>query len=245
MDINLSRTGLSDQVREMQNKNPMLSLHEIVFSLLKREIITCHLIPGQDLREADLANRFGVSRTTIRSALATLEQEGLLAQEGRSMRVTELTRAQYTQLHEFRRYMDPIAASLAAARRSREDLEHMDASLQAAALEDPEAFLEADSSFHLSIYEASKNRYLLQAYRQIDPVRRRINYFAVISISQDNLWEFNQTKRERMREEHRRIFEAIKSADEQTAASLARRHVGLLLFDFDSYERRFTSGQRR
>lgn len=244
MDANFSQMDFADQVKRMQNENPLLPLHGIVHNLLKREIITCRLIPGQDLREADLAGKFGVSRTTIRNALSTLEHEGLLVQAGRSMRVASVTRAQYTQLHEFRRYMDPIAASLAAARYSQKDLEQMERFLENSRLEDPEAFLEADSGFHCAIYEAAKNTYLLQAYLQIDPARRRMNYFSVISISKDNLWEFSQSKRERMRADHQKIYEAIKNADEQSAASLARKHVGLLLFDFDSYEKRFSPERR-
>src|SRR4051812_40937762 len=55
---------------------------------LRREIVTCHLIPGEPLRFDVLRDRFGVSFTTLREALTSLAAEGLVdAQEQRGFRV--------------------------------------------------------------------------------------------------------------------------------------------------------------
>lgn len=241
MEVRISAEDHRRAMERLRENNPFLPLHGVIRDVLRADIIECTLVPGQQLREVELAEEFGVSRTTIRNALDALAQEGLLEQQGRSMRVAGLTRAQYTQLHEFRRYIDPIAASLAAARHNQSDLERMTACLEATNTDDAEVFLEADNSFHLTICAAAKNQYLLQAYHQIEPARRRINYFSVMSLLRDGLWEFSQHKRERMREEHHSILEAIRRSDDAAAAAMARKHVGLLLFDFDSYEKRFVT----
>ncbi|RGZ01184.1 GntR family transcriptional regulator [Clostridium sp. AM58-1XD] len=224
--------------KNKQKENPFLPAHTVIHDILWEKIINCDLEPGALLKEVDLSERFGVSRTTIRNALDVLHQENLAERKGRNLRVTVITRAQYTQLHEFRRYVDPIAASFSAARRTKDDLERLHEYLLEGDTEDPQAFMDADHKFHHMIYQASKNQYLLKAYMQIVNDRNRINHFSVSSLSSNSLWEFSASKRKRMREEHQQIFTAIEQADERLAGSLAKRHVGLLIFDFDSYEKK-------
>lgn len=40
-----------------------------VFQLVRQDILTCELKPGEELREADLAQRYGVSKTPVRDAM--------------------------------------------------------------------------------------------------------------------------------------------------------------------------------
>ena len=49
-----------------------------IYESLRRDIISLELHPGQRLRENELAEQFGVSRTPVRSALQRLESEGLV-----------------------------------------------------------------------------------------------------------------------------------------------------------------------
>lgn len=49
-----------------------------IYDRLRRDIILLELPPGQRLRENELAEEFGVSRTPVRSALQRLESEGLV-----------------------------------------------------------------------------------------------------------------------------------------------------------------------
>ncbi|MEY8339065.1 GntR family transcriptional regulator [Lachnospiraceae bacterium 62-35] len=227
-----------EELEKQQAENPFLPVHSIVHDILWKKIITCKLEPGAPMKEIDLAERFCVSRTTIRNALDALYAENLVQRKGRILRVTPITRAQYTQLHEFRRFVDPIAASLAASRRTKEDLERLHTYLMDGDSDNPQAFMEADHKFHHMTYIASKNQYLLQAYMQVVNDRNRINHFSVSSLAKNSLWDFSASKRSRMREEHQKIFDAICQSDNHLAASLARKHVGLLIFDFDSYEKK-------
>lgn len=225
-------------VEQLCAENPFIPLHGVVRDILREKIISCHFPPGQALRELTLAEEFGVSRTTVRNALDALEQEGLLVKEGRSLYVAPLTRPQYDQLHQFRWHLDPIAAGMAAANCTPGDLRQIAKALEEGTEDDSTAFLKADCKFHRAIYVATHNQYILAAYEKVDPARTRINYFSVVCLQQDSLWGFGRNKRERMREEHQSIFRAIEQSDEQLAAELARKHVGLRLFDFDAYERR-------
>ena len=227
----------SEEIAALQKQNPLEPLYMVIRDCLKKEIISCRLEPGERIKELELAKACGVSRTTIRNAVDILVLDGLVELNGRNMRVVPLTRAQYTQLHEYRRRIDPIAAEMAADHYTREDLEELRRCLKACESDDAEAFLEADSNFHRAIYAASGNMFLLKVFDQIEPSRRRINYFSVVSISKNGLWDFSHDKRDRMRNEHKAIFDAIARSDAKTAAELAEKHVGSLLFDFDTYEK--------
>lgn len=56
----------------------LLLLRERIYDQLRVEIISCLLAPGTEIRESELALRFGVSKSPVRDALMRLEREGLV-----------------------------------------------------------------------------------------------------------------------------------------------------------------------
>lgn len=54
------------------------TIHDQITARLRSELLCGRLEPGQPLREASLADRYGVSRATVRQAFGQLVQEGLL-----------------------------------------------------------------------------------------------------------------------------------------------------------------------
>lgn len=53
-------------------------LREAVYEPLRADILSCRLPPGAEIREAELAARFAVSKSPVRDALMRLEREGLV-----------------------------------------------------------------------------------------------------------------------------------------------------------------------
>jgi len=53
-------------------------LRETVYEQLRADMISCRLAPGTEIREAELAARFEVSKSPVRDALMRLEREGLV-----------------------------------------------------------------------------------------------------------------------------------------------------------------------
>ena len=53
-------------------------IRQKIFQELRKDILSCTLLPGEEVREIELANRFGVSKSPIRDALQRLEFEGLI-----------------------------------------------------------------------------------------------------------------------------------------------------------------------
>ena len=71
------------------------------------------------MREAELAEWLGVSRTPVRDALKQLESDGLLvAAPRRGLLVAELDQQQVTEIYALRAVLEGLAARLAAQQAS-------------------------------------------------------------------------------------------------------------------------------
>ena len=77
------------------------------------------LQPGDRLRETEIAERMGVSRTPVREALKRLESDGLVTfGQPRGLTVTELSHGQILELYAMREVLEGAAARFAAERAS-------------------------------------------------------------------------------------------------------------------------------
>lgn len=129
------------------------------------EIRNGALAPGARLRETDLAERLGISRTPVREAIRQLEADGLvvhLPRQGATIR--SLDHAEVVELYEMRAVLEGTAARLAA--RAASDIElaelaELNADL-AAAPSGPQA-REVNRQFHRMLLESARNRFLLKA----------------------------------------------------------------------------------
>lgn len=158
----------------------VVSAHDQIVGALAHEILSGVLKPGDKLpMEADLLDRFGVSRTALREALKTLAAKGFLSVKTRvGTRVTDSVHWNFfdkevlgwrvaggmdadfrRHLAEVRRGLEPTAASLAAQHRTPEDLAAMKAALGWMQDEASSAyeFARADLALHLAIGSASQN----------------------------------------------------------------------------------------
>jgi GntR family transcriptional repressor for pyruvate dehydrogenase complex len=224
-------------------------LSEQVATFLASEIEKGSIQPGESLpSEAELSDRFGVSRTVIREALARLKYDGLLeskqgskstvAEHGRE-RVFRLDRLEVTNLaevgllYEFRTILETEAAALAAKRRTQEDLVKLSHCLEALdqAMKERQDGTTANVDFHMGIIEASGNPFL----------RSFMRFFS------GKIWDLVQADRDyasrqglppEVQREHVTIFEAISSGDPDAAREALLTHLknaakrrGLTIFD--------------
>jgi GntR family transcriptional regulator, trigonelline degradation regulator len=98
--------GLSEQVARIA-----APLREQVSDILRKEIVTMRLRPGQRLIERELIESIGVSRTTIREALRELAAEGLITtipQKGAVVATPSLKEA--AEVYEVRALLEGAAA---------------------------------------------------------------------------------------------------------------------------------------
>jgi GntR family transcriptional repressor for pyruvate dehydrogenase complex len=208
-------------------------LYEEVAERLRAFIDVQKLKPGDKLlTERELAQRLGVSRTSVRQALTALRVHGLVdirhgdgvyllrsPEEVVPTLAHELleSHAQLPAIIEVREALETKTAPLAARRRSEQDLAAMHTALEAmaAALERGEDGAEADERFHGAIAKASRNPLLVNLMEQlaepIDQSRRA-------SLSRPG-------RGPRSLQAHKTILSAIERQDEDGAAQAMRDHL--------------------
>lgn len=144
-------------------------LADDVYEAIKALVMDHVIAPGARVSIDGLARRLGVSQTPIREALARLEAVGLVTKEPlRGYSATPLpTRAEVTDLFEFRLLIEPWAAARAAEVASRADHAAIAAEIASCPEAPPGAEYDAfkalaahDNRFHLLLASLAGNRQL-------------------------------------------------------------------------------------
>lgn len=195
---------------------------DLAYTRVRHLIVSGELAPGSVLPQASLAQTIGISTTPLREALRRLKQEGLVELDAhRDARVRPLDAAEARDLLELRRSLDPLAAALAAERRTEVDL--ADAlgaldGLEALSTSPSPAQLESHHRFHAAIHRASHNALLVQT---LDGLWVRSDRYRRHGLETGR----SDEERDARAIEHRLLFEAVRDGDRETAAELMRRHV--------------------
>ena len=197
-----------------------LPLRDVVFNTLRQAILTGELKPGERLMEIHLANKLGVSRTPIREAIRKLELEGLVTMiPRRGAEVAEITEKSLKDVLEVRRTLDALSVELACDRISDEELDTLRMAClkfeEATKTKDARIIAKADVALHDIIVQATGNKRLVQLVNNLAEQMYRYRF------------EYNKdfSMHERLIEEHRVIYEAIKNKDKKTAAEAAVIHI--------------------
>lgn len=191
------------------------------YQQLRELIVWGRLAPGTRIVEADVANRLGVSRTPVRSALHRLQQEGYIVAGGerRQSRLTvaPLTKEDARELLEIVAEIEGLAVRWAAElqRGDREGLvaglEQLNADLLRRSEEteaDHNAIFDADDAFHGAYVEVGAGPRLLALHGAIKPqAERYIRLYISALVS-----EISTSV-----EEHAVIIEAIRAGDTDAA----------------------------
>lgn len=196
------------------------SLTGIVRDEITRLIEAGELLPGAWVNEAELAQRFGVSRGPVREACRGLEQIGLLrfvVNRGAFVRQIDLKEA--AELYDLRSALFALAGRLLAPiidAKGLARLEDLLAQMEtAAASGELEEYYPLNLQFHRVILELSGNARLLSAYQNC--VRELHLFRRSALVSKERMKSSNL--------EHRAIFKALKSHDAAKAFQLMQDHV--------------------
>lgn len=189
------------------------SVSDEVHATLVGLIVDGTLKPGEKVRDKELADRLGVSRTPVREALKRLEDARLVkVSAGRWTRVSEVDRDEAEKLYPIVWSLESLAVSFAESRLRDEDLEQMveaNARLKRA-LEDGDAVVasEADHDFHDALTRRSGNDELTRILRDLKLKLRRIEvlYFGGCVAADKSV------------EEHEELLDALRANDYPLAA---------------------------
>jgi DNA-binding GntR family transcriptional regulator len=195
---------------------------DFAYTRVRELILSGELEPGAVINQAILARQIGISTTPLREALKRLKQQGLVELDAhRDARVTPLDAEEARDLLEVRRSLDPLAASLAADRRTKQDLAEMRATLERLeVLPSNPTFhqLVAHRRFHAALYRASHNALLVEALDGLWDTadRYRRHGLQVERSAEERAMKAN---------EHRLLFEAIVEGDAGTASEVMHAHI--------------------
>lgn len=210
------------------------------------------LRPGERLpSERDLAERLGVSRPSLREAVAELQVAGLLTtRAGAGIYVAEVLGSAFSpalvrlfERHDeavndylaFRRDLEALAAERAARRASDTDLTVIDtifAKMEAAHQKrDPADEARLDAEFHMAIIEASHNVIMLHMMRSIfDLLRQGVFYNRQVVFRQ-------KTTRGTLLDQHRAIRDALLARDPAGARAAVENHLDFVARALDDDRR--------
>lgn len=215
-------------------------LSERLILLLEQRIRSGQYAPGEKIpTEKQIVETFGVSRSVVREALASLKAEGLLqSKQGIGVFVSsplparpfsiqreEILQANsILQAQELRKSVEVEAAGLAALRWNDAQLEAIDRACDK--LEQASRHRQGDSSLedfgvHMAIARATNNAYFPQFLSYLGDL-------IMLSLNLKYRYSFmdadSDYRREALRE-HREVVEAIRQRDADKARSLMRAHL--------------------
>jgi len=211
-------------------------LYEHIADAIAALIEAGEFAPGERLPgERTLAAKLGVSRTSLREALAALELAGRVtirvgsgvyvraARDRRGVRAASRTRGETSPFDVFRarRLVEAETAALAARHASPAQLRALEAAFErlAADMRENRVVSRADRRFHTLIAEASGNTAFAQIVEALWAQQSR-----PLTARMESLFVTPGRKRDNVGE-HRRILDAIRARDPVAARKAMRVHL--------------------
>lgn len=154
---------------------------EQAYTILKDQIVTLKLRPGQILMVQQLAIELGFSRTPVREALIRLKEELFVTEaEGNKFKVSDISWKWIQDNYMARIILEEAAINHAAQHATRDQIrqlkkivKEMEAVLKTM---DYAAYFELDCLFHKSIVAISGNAILINWVEQTSDHQQRIRY---------------------------------------------------------------------
>ncbi|MFI9504758.1 GntR family transcriptional regulator [Nocardia sp. NPDC052566] len=211
-------------------------MSDVAFDRIRVAIVTGELAPGTKIKDSELAEYLGLSRTPVREALARLVETGLVESKPAAYtRITPLNRNDVETTLAVIQALDHLAVTSAVPNLTDAMIETMRAAnkdfADAVRKEDITAALKADDRLHGVIVDAAANPLLKRLIHQVHPQIHRIYYrkFSSLLGGQDTI------------DHHDTLIELCAAGNSEDAAKLSARHQrylgGLIgeLFDADEF----------
>jgi DNA-binding GntR family transcriptional regulator len=205
---NEARPGTGEQAKQQ------------AFTQLRHAILHGEMAPSQRLVENELAERFDVTRASIRAALIDLEAQGLVERiRNRGARVRVVSVEEAVAITECRMALEGLCAAKAAAVVTDEQLTELTdlgtAMRKAVANGDPVAYSDLNHEVHAKIREFSGQRTAVELLERLNAqlVRHRFQLALRPGRPQQSL------------NEHLAMIDAIVARDPQAAEQAVRAHL--------------------
>lgn len=194
------------------------TLEDNVYREMRDMILSGRLVSGQKLVQEELAERLGVSRTPLRSAIAKLERENFVKLTGRGEAyVAEFGPRQIADVFEMRAVLEGLICRLLAPTIERKHILYL-RSLMASvkpAMEggDREAYRDADVEFHTYLTNLVNDH-------SLGRMLESLHLIMGMSLAQGLLREPTETF-----DEHLQIIDALDARDADAAERAMIDHI--------------------
>ena len=196
------------------------SVVDLAYDRIREMIEDGDLAPGARLGQGELADAFGISRTTVREALHRLAGELVVEFEtNRGFFVTPFRLDAVVHRLEVRRVLEPEIVRLAAQRMTASDLDELAEIVNAEArATSSRTAHDLSREFHARLAHATGNAEFVRILESLwtGDIGRQLVERRRSSVD----WQSADTS------EHRAIVDALRAGDGDKAAELMARHVG-------------------
>ncbi|XAS71693.1 GntR family transcriptional regulator [Micrococcaceae bacterium Sec5.1] len=202
----------------MADPQPRNTGAHLVYSELKRRILSLELKPGERIYEPAMATELRVSRTPLREAIRRLISESLLEQQATGgVLVPVLDETAISELYDVRAALESLMAREACAKAAVEDIEKLQGILErnAAMVGFADEAMKYGVKLHATIAAIAGNSWAQRFHDQISSQVERYRHFTNNS----------PDRREEALADHRVLVEAIASKKPDKAAKIAFDHV--------------------
>jgi DNA-binding GntR family transcriptional regulator len=190
-------------------------LSKQAYKKVKKMIVSKKLLPGQKIVQEQLADKLGISRTPLRSALQMLEAESLIKSiPRRGVIVREFSDVEIVEIYDCRIALESTATRLFTQRATQSEIDRLRSLLipfERGKI-DAQAYQKADSEFHDSLIKNSGNEFLYNLFQKGN-LLVCIDMIGLVRPPQETL------------EEHLDIVSAIRYRDADLAEKLIKDHL--------------------
>lgn len=195
------------------------SLSDQMYEAIKSDIMACALMPGQQIVQNQLAEKYRAGLTPVREALQRLAQEGFVEAIPRfGYVVSPITLSDIRDLFEMRAFLEAAAARLAASRASDQELQAIaQLAVTTVLYQDGQALTDfvRNAEFHRRLGAATGNLRLKSTLdRLLDELMRVFNLGLDL-----------QESGEAWKEEHTALSEALLRRDAELAGRIAYEQI--------------------
>lgn len=200
------------------------TLADQVYTFLKKGIITGDLQPGERLKELEIAQSLGASRTPVREALSRLEQEGLVQPfPSGGLTVVKLSANDVKEIYGLLRVLETYGIRLAAERATAKQLERLEQLCSRAeqlGAQDIDRLIELNGRFHELLIEITAHRRLKELVGQL---RTALQPYRIVTMLRPDFHGSPQF-RDLMVHQHSEIAKALRDRNVDRLVDLVVEH---------------------
>ena len=213
-------------------KNPFVTLVDVIYTIVLHDIVSYNYKTNDQIKEATLAEEFGVSRTPIRTVVNRLIEQGFLVKEKNSVAVVKAyTPMEREDLVATRFLLEPTAMAYAAERitdRELSVLKEYTEKLSAACLaQDMILAFEYENRFHDYVFHCCRNDFLIKQY---DAVKHYFYQSRMFFTANSDFYGYYI-------QEHQLLFSVLKLRDSNLARAAMVRHLSVIRTPEQSLQR--------